>query len=437
MRQKITTVLPDLERLDISTQLRHQHDEEFEDHEDMRQRIERVTEDLKDLNNFYNISISPLRASRLRNCYAEELASLRKENFDSCDQQGRIDFLLLQNHLKKNMRQLDLDAGKDRKMEPVLQFAPTIIRLCEDRQQMKPMDAQKAAGDVHSATKQIEEMSKKIQAGEIEMEKTIAFRAANTVDQLREHLAEWFGFFRGYDPMFTWWVSEPYSHIKKTLSVYASTIREELVGVRPGDDDAIIGDPIGREGLLADIEAEMIPYSPEELLQIGEKEYVWCEEEMKRAASALGYDDWRDALEHVKNLYVPPGEFPQAVVSLATEATEYVKKHDLITVPRIAEETWRTFMMPPAAQKVNPFFLGGESIIVSYPDETMGHEEKLMSMRGNNVHFSRSTVFHEMIPGKEIIRFDPAQSEQSWVVIIDLRPCSRPAPQLPRPESTS
>lgn len=430
MRQKSTTILPDLERLDISAKLRYRHDEEAEDHEDIRQRIERVTEDLKDLNDFYNVSISPLRTSRLKDFYAEELASLRKENFDSYDQQGKIDFLLLQNYLKKNLGQLDLDAEKDRKMEPVLPFAPSIVRLCEDRQQMKPMDAQKAAGDVHSAANQAKEMNKKILAGDIKMEKTIAFRAANTVERLRKHLAEWFGFFRGYDPVFTWWMSEPYSKIQEALAVYASTIREELVGVKPGDDDAIIGDPIGREGLLADIEAEMIPYSPEELLQIGEKEYVWCEKEMKKAASDLGYDDWRDALEHVKDLYVPPGEFPQAVVGLANEATEYVKKHDLITVPRIAEETWRTFMMSPAAQKVNPFFLGGESIIVSYPDDTMGHEEKLMSMRGNNVYFSRSTVFHEMIPGKQIIPFVPAHREQSLALMACLRSYSRPSSAL-------
>ena len=60
------------------------------------------------------------------------------------------------------------------------------------------------------------------------------------------------------------------------------------------------------------------------------------------------------------------------------------------------------FMMSPARQKVNPFFLGGKSIIVSYPDDTMDHEAKMMSMRGNNIHFSRSTVFHEMIPGHHL-----------------------------------
>ena len=54
------------------------------------------------------------------------------------------------------------------------------------------------------------------------------------------------------------------------------------------------------------------------------------------------------------------------------------------------------------AAKSHPFFLGGDSIQVSYPTNTMDHEAKLMSMRGNNPHFSRSTVFHELIPGHNL-----------------------------------
>ena len=62
-------------------------------------------------------------------------------------------------------------------------------------------------------------------------------------------------------------------------------------------------------------------------------------------------------------------------------------------------------MMTPARQRVNPFFLGGDTIIVSYPTDTMTHEEKLMSMRGNNEHFARATVHHELIPGHHLQQF--------------------------------
>jgi uncharacterized protein (DUF885 family) len=54
---------------------------------------------------------------------------------------------------------------------------------------------------------------------------------------------------------------------------------------------------------------------------------------------------------------------------------------------------------------VSPFFLGGEVIQVAFPTSTMEHEQKQMSLRGNNVHFARATVFHELIPGHHLQGF--------------------------------
>jgi uncharacterized protein (DUF885 family) len=54
---------------------------------------------------------------------------------------------------------------------------------------------------------------------------------------------------------------------------------------------------------------------------------------------------------------------------------------------------------------VSPFFLGGEVIRISYPTNTMSHDAKRMSMRGNNPHFNRATVHHELIPGHHLQGF--------------------------------
>jgi hypothetical protein len=66
-----------------------------------------------------------------------------------------------------------------------------------------------------------------------------------------------------------------------------------------------------------------------------------------------------------------PGKQPSIDPRPAREAIEYVKKNDLVTVPKTAEETWRMEMMTPERQLVAPFFLGGETILVSYPTEGM------------------------------------------------------------------
>ena len=161
---------------------------------------------------------------------------------------------------------------------------------------------------------------------------------------------------------------------------------------------------------MSELQSEMIPYTPEELIAIAQKELAWCENEMKKASRELGYgDDWKKALEHVKNTYVEPGKQPQMIKDLAIEAIKFVDDNDLVTVPQLARDTWRMEMMTPERQLVSPFFLGGETILVSYPTNTMSHEQKMMSMRGNNPSFSRATVFHELIPGHHLQGFMAAR----------------------------
>ena len=121
----------------------------------------------------------------------------------------------------------------------------------------------------------------------------------------------------------------------------------------------------------------MIPYTPEELIEIANQEFAWCAVEMKKASRELGYgDDWQKALEHVKTLYVEPGKQPELIRMLALEAIKFMDDHDLITIPPLARESWRMEMMTPERQLVNPFFTGGEIISVSYPTSTMSQEQK-------------------------------------------------------------
>src|SRR5690606_38966191 len=152
------------------------------------------------------------------------------------------------------------------------------------------------------------------------------------------------------------------------------------------------------------------PYSAAELIEIAEREYVWCEARMKEASRELGFgDDWLAAVEHVKTLHVEPGEQPALILDLYEQSVAFLKERDLVTIPPLAEEVWRMEMMSPERQKVSPFFLGGEVILVSYPTDAMGHEDKLMSMRGNNEHFSRAVVHHELIPGHHLQGFMTAR----------------------------
>lgn len=371
----------------------------------MRDKIERITEDLKEIKDILPITVSTKRNRRLQQFLHCELESLRSEPFDHFDQEGKVDFLLLKNYLERQLRELELNARKDAKAKPLLPFAERIVDLCETRAAVLPIKPQDAAWELFEVQKQIAGVICNVvrRSGPDCMDKSSAFRAARTVDSLQGHLNEWFSFYNGYDPLFSWWMPHPYGEVDTCLKEISSIIKERLVGIDAGDEDAIVGDPIGHDGLVAELEAEMVPYTPEEIISIGEKEFDWCINELKLASRSMGFaDNWHQALEEVKNEYVEPGKQTQLVRDLALEAISFVEDNKLVTVPSVAKETWQMSMMSPERQKVNPFFLGGKSIIVSYPTNTMDHEAKMMSMRGNNIHFSRATVFHELIPGHRL-----------------------------------
>ena len=382
----------------------------------------------------------PERRERMRRFYSDWLKRLDSLALDALSQDGRIDYLLFRNLLNHELRDVELRAKDWDEAAPMFPFAGAIMGLEDSRRRLDPTNASKVASTLTALLKDIEKARQAVENAEggrqkaegsktqslppstfrpppsppegpdAARRKTSANRAGATVNSLRSVLRNWFNFYNGYDPVFTWWVAEPYKAADKSLQGYASFLTERVAGVKPDDPEALIGNPIGREALLNDLAYEMIPYTPEELVKIANSEFAWCEAEMKKASRDMGFgDDWKKALEKVKTLHVEPGRQPQLIRELALESEDYVKKHDLVTVPELAGGAWRMEMMSPERQLVNPFFTGGETITVSFPTNTMTQEQKEMSMRGNNIHFSRATVFHELIPGHNLQGFMAAR----------------------------
>lgn len=370
------------------------------------QTIQTYQADWGALRRLYTNNLSLEYFDRMEEFNSNYLSDLNKLNYNDLSEDGKIDYLLFRNFLEKQLAELVLERKSFEEVSSVVAFGVPLEEFIVGRRRAKKPDAQELAAAWNEVAKKVDAQLKALPSMPKYNSWQKADLAAEAVETLDKVVGEAYGYYYDYDPMFTWWMPEPWKKLDASMKAYAKALREHYTNSVKDDGSGIIGKPIGREALLNQLAFEMIAYSPEELIAEAEKQFEWCEKEMLKASNELGFgNDWKAALEMVKETYVPPGEWPSDVIELAEEATEYVEKNDLITVPPMAKETWRTVMISAERQRVSPFFLGGETIQISYPTSEMSHEDKMMSMRGNNPHFSRATVHHELIPGHHLQQF--------------------------------
>ena len=375
--------------------------------------VSRYTVDRAALRRRYAVEGSPVRRARLAAFYTGWRMRLAELDFERLGVEGRVDYVLLDRTLRHELALLHREEALASEMRPLLPFADALMALEEARRRVDPVDGAETAALLAALSAELARIRSTAESSLAggrgappRVSRIVALRAANALVDLQHTVERWYRHYAGYDPLFTWWVAEPYRSADKALGDYIKFLRERLVGYREGEDEPIVGDPIGADGMREDLEHAFIPYTPDELIAIAERELVWCEAEMRRAAGEMGFGhDWRAALEHVKTLHVEPGRQPGLVRDLAREAVAFLRERDLVTVPPLALEVWRLEMLSPEAQKVSPFFLGGEVIRVAFPTDAMAYDDRQMTMRGNNVHFSRATVHHELIPGHHLQGF--------------------------------
>src|SRR3972149_2047155 len=366
--------------------------------------LSRYSADQATLSRRYDAEYSPDQRRRMREFYAGWRTRLREVDFTRLSQEGKVDYVLLDNRLKYQLALLDREDKLRAETTPLVPFADQILALQDARRNLLNVDPVASARTLAAITRRVDSLRASIEpsgagrGGGVgvargaaadsalgargaapRMSRTVANRAADNVEQARSVLGSWYRFYDGYDPVFTWWARDPVTRLAEALARCARTIRERLVGLPAagggqgapgapggrggrGDESTgpIIGDPIGADGLKADLEHEMIPYTPAELIAIAEREYAFSLSEIKKAAREMGFgDEWKAAMEKVKNTFVEPRKQPELIRELARQAEEFLDKHDWVTIPPLAREDWRMEMMSPERQRARPLFLGG------------------------------------------------------------------------------
>jgi hypothetical protein len=407
----------------------------------MRPVIERYDVELRDLNRVYAVPGSSGRRSRLEKFYTEQLRLMENINFDALNQAGKIDYVLLDERLLDEQKQLAGEARQEEEIAPLIPFQEAIIGLEEARRRMETIDPRKSAAVLAKMTADI--AAAKAALPNSKAAPAAMHRAAVRLAQLRNYFHAWFNFYDLYDPMFAWWVDAEYKRADEALEAHAQLLhttsgvpgpleagpgggfggrgggrggRGETEtaetagrggagagrgGAPAGSNEELAGiGPAGNDALVEALHAAMIAYTPDELIRLANREFAWCDGEMLRASNEMGFgNDWKKAVEAVKNKYVEPGQMIYLVRDLSREAIEFVEKHELVTIPPLVKEDYWEEAMTPQMQLVNPFFTGGATIQVSSPASSQTLQERLEALRGNNMFFARATVFHELIPG--------------------------------------
>jgi len=379
---------------------------------DLASFVSRLASDRAYVERFFGIPWSERRLERIDALLVEWQQRLAGTPFDSLDQQGKIDYLLTRNYLENERSRLSLDRTRLDEMNWMIEFRKPLQELDWARRRLDPVEPQQAAALLaavpalcKSARERIE-LARKADApaGTPKVTPVLAQRAARALDGVRGTLRDWYTYNDGFKPEFSWWNSQPYAEATKAIAELARFLREDVAGSRGKPDDPLIGDPIGREALLADLRGEHVAQTPEQLIDLGERQLAWCRDQMKEASGRLGLgDDWRAAIEKAKQSGVPVGKQDELVRDQARASIKFLRDRDLLTIPPLCEESWRIEMHSPETQRYLPFAVyGGQYMGVSYPTDSMNHEDKLMSMRGNNKHFTLNVTPHELIPGHHL-----------------------------------
>jgi hypothetical protein len=277
--------------------------------------IQTFAADLADIQSFLTISFSPTRAAKVKEYLTSALVSLSKNfDFDLLHQDDQVDYLLLQSHIKRLLHQSKAAVKKYQQAKDLGLFGDWVdvcVQFVETRHDVGRQSGKQIATAFETAEKGVDGLISLLVSESSfggDKERFIVFWTIARFEELHEALAEAVRFYQGYDPVITWWIEKPWQTLSARLTSLIAALRKKTGVDGSASADDIVGDPIGREALLEELEAEWIAYTPEELVQIGEDEFQWCEREMEKASKALGFSSSPEALEYVKNTFVEPGE---------------------------------------------------------------------------------------------------------------------------------
>lgn len=358
-------------------------------------RLRRLEADLETLRRRWPVEIDPERGRMILDRVAAE-RSEPSPVWADLTPQDQVDAWLLKITLDRLEAEVSRTAENLRPAQEAIPALGDLVELMRHRPQGEPLAPSESARRIASLTTELQAWRESASPSN-ELRRNLL----RVWSSLQKPLEEFRDHYLGYSPDQDFWIQQPLSQL---LEEIAAT-QEFLVPASERDQLRWIGQPLGEAELQREISLELLGQPLSALLELAEREWAWCRAEMDRCARDLGVDSWLEAVERVKHDHVPVGHQIELVRELCQEAIDYVREHDLVTLPDLAHLGWRLQRISPERQREAPFLLGGESVWVAVPTPEMPNELKRMVLRSNNRSFTRAVAHHELIPGHHLQGF--------------------------------
>ena len=197
---------------------------------DLRVAVRRFELDWAVIGRRYDVPLSPVRIERERVLLNGWLQRLDELDAAGLNEAGQVDYEKLREAIQTGLADLEHREQRMAATEPLMPFRRAVQILQEnrrDRLDVNPFDAAQTVEEARIEVVRLREVL--ANDGPVEFPSVtpgIAADALEQLDSLRQVLDNWYGYYYGFDPLFTWWVQAPYGELKEALAAYETAIRQ-------------------------------------------------------------------------------------------------------------------------------------------------------------------------------------------------------------------
>ncbi len=349
---------------------------------------------------------------RLTRFYQERQQTLEALPFGALPRAAQLDYIVFGSWLQRQLFAVEQEAAQLPEVAGLFPGVALLVDLSELERSAAVWPHAELSRRLIALVAALEEAGKGERSESLEVlrgARDWAERGRKLAERMRNQLTP-------RDPDFAWWLHEPLG----TLQSACEDFRERMNGALEArkNQNAFA---IGREAFARELTMHGVPHTPESLLAFGEEQLAAIEAQLREEAAKIAPGEpWQVALQMVKEDVAAPGEQEREVAEVAREAIAFCRDKALFRVPALAEEIWYLTPIDREDQRRFPFaYYSGNRMGVAFAEKGMSPERQWQSMFGNNRHFTRNVVPHELIPGHHLQRFyadryNTARGPYSW-----------------------